>query len=145
MPTPPNFKLALGPLVFQSKSVPAHGQVTLYNEGAKPLDIAANTLHIGGTCGNLRISPDHFTLAAGTHKVITVTDSIPNADLAARFSGHVPGQGASRLAVPWPPGSLPESPLVRDRAPCTACLSTQPLVPGRPGGCSRSSSSGCWR
>lgn len=95
MPTPvlPPFKLALGPLVFQSKSVPAHGQVTLYNQGGKPLNISSSTLHVGGTCGNLHISPEHFTLAAGTHKVITVTDTIPNADLAARFSGHVPGQG----------------------------------------------------
>jgi hypothetical protein len=93
-PTPsvPPFRIAAGPLAFHSSHVPATGKVTVWNTGTKPLDVTTSTLHLGGNCGNLRINPSHFALAPGTHTVLTVTDTIPNADLAAKYTAVLPGQ-----------------------------------------------------
>lgn len=89
---PPNFRLGAGPLAFRSNFVPAAGKVTIYNQGAKPLNITSSTIHLGGQCGTLHVTPSAFHLAAGHHLTATVTDQVANASLGARFAATVNGQ-----------------------------------------------------
>lgn len=95
MPTPtasPGFKLAAGPLAFRAPAAPATGKVTIYNQGTKPLDVVTSTLHLGGNCGTLHVTPSRFSLAPGHHLTAMVTDPVANANLGAKFNAVIHGQ-----------------------------------------------------
>lgn len=108
-------------------------QVSVKDSGPQPINVKASSLHLGGACQKLSMSPQAFTLKPGQVKVVNVTDATPHAtDVLASFTGtavHVKGfaTGATvgtRLIVGKP----------HDGATCTTTLhSSKPLPVVAPG------------
>jgi hypothetical protein len=108
-------------------------QVYVRDSGKQPIQVTANSLHIGGACQKLSMSPGKFTLQPGQIKTVTVTDATPHAtDVLASFTGtgeHAHGFAAgatvgSRLVVGHP----------HDGTSCAVALHASRPVPVVPPG-----------
>ena len=137
-PSPAPLSLSITPYKITSAARHVDKQVTLTNNGASPVQVVASTSAITRSSGGcalakapqwITVSPAHFTLQPGQHKVAHVHVNAPGTaagsyDLAAVFAstpqaGHglsVSGAVGERVQLAYP-GSTQGRPCVAARPP----------------------------